>query len=173
MVFKGRFAMSAILGIAMWMTIGISALFGAALGLRFNIFVLIPAFILAGISTAVIQVASGDQTGSVVLAIVLVAAALQIGYLVANIARAVVEGGIPLGSEALGIQEHMEVVGSDGRHVGTVDHTEASELILTGDDPKAGGKPHLISVDWVDYVDSKVHLNKPSKKAVSEWQIAA
>jgi hypothetical protein len=157
----------------MWITIGRSALLGAALGLRFNVFVLIPAFILVGIGTAVILIASGDQTGSIVLAIVLVAAALQIGYLAANAAHGIIEVFIPLGIEALGIQERMEVVGCDGRHVGTVDHTEASELVLAGDDPKAGGKPHLISADWVDYVDGKVHLNRSSKKAVSDWQIAA
>jgi len=72
-----------------------------------------------------------------------------------------------------GIQEHMEVVGSDGNHVGAVDHTERDRIILTGDDPKAGGKPHRISVDWVDYVDNKVHLNKSSKRALVEWQVAA
>ena len=75
---------------------------------------------------------------------------------------------------ALKIQAHMEVVGSDGKHVGTVDHTESADrIVLTGDDPKAGGKPHLISVEWVDYVDSKVHLNRPSRIAVMEWRIAA
>jgi hypothetical protein len=68
----------------------------------------------------------------------------------------------------------MEVVGSDGNHVGTVDYTESAErIVLTGDDPKAGGKPHLISAEWVDYVDSKVHLNKPSRIAFTEWRIAA
>ncbi len=116
----------------------------------------------------------GDQTGSVALTFILVVAALQISYLVGSMTRAVVERLVQLGRNvAMDIQEHMEVVGSDGRHVGTVDHTEATEVVLTGDDPKAGGKPHLISVDWVDHVDSKVHLNKPSKKAVLEWQIAA
>jgi hypothetical protein len=39
------------------MAIGISALIGAALGLRLNVFVLIPTIILAGFATAVIQVA--------------------------------------------------------------------------------------------------------------------
>ena len=29
------------------------------------------------------------------------------------------------------IQEHMEVVGSDGKHVGTVDHLEGDQLKLT------------------------------------------
>jgi hypothetical protein len=76
--------------------------------------------------------------------------------------------------KSLDIQEHMEVVGSDGKHVGTVDHKEGGDrLMLTKDDPKAGGHHHLISIDWVDYVDRKVHLNKPSQKATVEWQIVA
>jgi len=76
--------------------------------------------------------------------------------------------------KSLDIQEHMEVVGSDDKHVGVVDHKEDdSRIILTKDDPKAGGRHHLISIDWVDYVDRKVHLNKPSQKAMSEWQAAA
>jgi hypothetical protein len=76
--------------------------------------------------------------------------------------------------KSLDIQQHMEVVGSDDKHVGTVDRLEDAErIVLTKDDPKAGGQHHLISIDWVDYVDQKVHLNKPSRKAMSEWQVAA
>jgi hypothetical protein len=76
--------------------------------------------------------------------------------------------------KSLDIQEHMEVVGSDDKHVGTVDHKEGIDrIVLTNDDPKAAGQRHLISIDWVDYVDCKVHLNKPSQKAISEWQAAA
>ena len=68
----------------------------------------------------------------------------------------------------------MEVVGSDGKHVGTVDHKESADcIILTKDDPKAGGRHHVISIDWIDYVDRKVHLNKPSQRAMSDWQAAA
>ena len=48
-----------------------------------------------------------------------------------------------------------------------------TRIVLTKDDPKAGGHRHLISIDWVEYVDRKVHLNKPSQKAMSEWQTAA
>ena len=76
--------------------------------------------------------------------------------------------------KSLDIQKHMEIVGSDGKHVGTVDHLEvADRIILSKDDPKAGGQHHLISIDWVGYVDQKVHLNKTSAKAMSEWQVAA
>jgi hypothetical protein len=76
--------------------------------------------------------------------------------------------------KSMDIQERMEVVGSDDKHVGIVDHMEgADRIMLTEHDPNAGGRPHLISMDWVDYVDAKVHLNRPSKKAMSEWQAAA
>jgi hypothetical protein len=49
----------------------------------------------------------------------------------------------------------------------------ADRIILSKDDPKAGGRHHLISIDWVAYVDQKVHLKKSSAKATSEWQAAA
>jgi hypothetical protein len=149
---------------AMVVTIGIGALIGAALGLRFNAFILVPTIILAGLGIAVIQIARGDEARFVAFTIVMVTTVLQISYLLGSATRAAVEGLVPR-NLALDIQEHMEVVGSDGQYVGKVDHTEAAELVLTGDDPKAGGSPHLISVDWVDYVDSKVHLNRPSKIA--------
>jgi hypothetical protein len=51
--------------------------------------------------------------------------------------------------------------------------TWTERILLTQDDPKAGGQHHLISIDWVAYVDQKVHLNKTSKKGMSEWQAAA
>ena len=170
------------MAMAMTMTIGVGGLIGVALGLRFNVFVLIPTIILAAVSTAVIQAARADQALFVVVIyetfriIVLLATTLQIGYLVGIIARAAFEKLVPLegNDPALNILERMEVLGSDGRHVGTVDHTESADrIILTGDDPQAGGKPHLISTEWVDYVDGKVHLNKPSRKALRDWRLAA
>ena len=72
---------------------------------------------------------------------------------------------------------HSEGHGSCGlgrQHVGTVDHLEAADrIILSKDDPKAGGRQHLISIDWVAYVDQKVHLKKSSANATSQWQAAA
>jgi hypothetical protein len=53
-----------------------------------------------------------------------------------------------------------------GWNVGIVDYKEGDgRIMLTKDDPKAGGRHHLISIDWVGYVDRKVHLNKPSQMA--------
>lgn len=72
------------------------------------------------------------------------------------------------------ITEHLEVLGSDGKHVGTVDHLEGDALIkLTKTDPAANGKHHLIPLDWVDHVDKHVHLNKPSDEAKKKWKEAA
>ncbi len=72
------------------------------------------------------------------------------------------------------IKEHMEVLASDGEHVGTVDHLEGSKQIkLTKNDEKAGGKHHLIPVDWVDHVDQHIHLNKSSKDVMAQWKAAA
>ena len=155
----------------MAMTVGISALIGVALGQRFNVLILIPTLILAMVSTAIIEVMRGAGVWSMTLTIVLVATVLQIVYLVGSIVHGVVENFTPLTQK---IKKHTEVVGSDGKHVGTIDHTESEDrIVLTSDELKSRGKPHLISVDWIDYVDSKVHLNKPSKKAISELRIAA
>lgn len=69
------------------------------------------------------------------------------------------------------IQEHMEVLGSDGKHIGTVDHLEGDKRIkLAKKDLSAGGKHHFIPVDWVDHVDAKVHLAKTTQEAVAQWE---
>jgi hypothetical protein len=71
------------------------------------------------------------------------------------------------------IKEHMEVLGSDGQHVGTVDHLEGSDKIkLTKTDSK-NGQHHLIPLSLVDHVDAHVHLNKPAKDVQAQWQSAA
>jgi hypothetical protein len=72
------------------------------------------------------------------------------------------------------IKEHMEVLGSDGQHVGTVDHLEGSDKIkLAKSDPKSGGQHHLIPLAWVAKVDSQVRLSKSSQDVTKQWQTAA
>jgi hypothetical protein len=69
------------------------------------------------------------------------------------------------------IKEHMEVVGSDGKHVGIVDHLEGKDRIkLAKLDPKAGGRHHFIPRDWVGRVGAHVHLIKTSREAMEQWQ---
>src|SRR3546814_15878673 len=40
------------------------------------------------------------------------------------------------------VTEHMEVMGSDGEHIGTVDKVRGDRIILTKSDPSAGGHHH-------------------------------
>jgi hypothetical protein len=69
---------------------GITFLIGATLSLRFKFPILFPAFGLATICIAGAGIAHGDHVGTMILTIALVAAALQIGYLSALVARAVI-----------------------------------------------------------------------------------
>jgi hypothetical protein len=69
------------------------------------------------------------------------------------------------------IKQHMEVLGSDGAHVGIVEQMEgANEVKLAKDDPDAGGKPHFIPLGWVRHVEMKVHLNQPGAQAKARWK---
>ena len=71
---------------------------------------------------------------------------------------------------AMHIQEHMEVVGSDGQHVGTVDHVEGDRIKLTRNDPAAGGEHHYLSIALLDRVDgSTVRLNQPAAEVRRRW----
>lgn len=65
------------------------------------------------------------------------------------------------------IREHMPVVGSDSKDVGTVDGLAEPEMIkLTRDDK---GNHHWIPLAWVTRVDQSVHLDRPGKQAMQEW----
>jgi hypothetical protein len=69
------------------------------------------------------------------------------------------------------IHEHMEVVGADGVHVGTVDHMEGADQVkLTKTDEDAGDEHHFIPLAWVDHVDSKVHLKQSGAEAKARWK---
>jgi hypothetical protein len=72
---------------------------------------------------------------------------------------------------AMMIKEHMEVVGMDGVHVGTVDHMEGADQVqLTKGDDEAEGEHHFIPLAWVDHVDSKVHLKQSGAEAKARWK---
>jgi hypothetical protein len=74
--------------------------------------------------------------------------------------------------DATQIKEHAEVVGSDGAHVGTVDHMDGSNRVkLTRRDPNAGGEHHYIPLEWVESVEGdRVRLNKTGAEAQAQWQ---
>jgi hypothetical protein len=71
------------------------------------------------------------------------------------------------------IKEHMEVIGSDGKRVGTVDHLEGNDKIKLAKNDAPDGKHHFIPLSLVDHVDAHVHLNKSAKDVQAQWQSAA
>ena len=70
------------------------------------------------------------------------------------------------------VKEHQDVVGSDGQHVGAVDHVRGDDIKLTKSDEAAGGHHHLIPVSWIQSVDDKVTLNKTADQAKQHWRDA-
>ncbi len=69
------------------------------------------------------------------------------------------------------IKEHLEVVGSDGGHVGRVDHVMGDQIELAKMDIGSGLKHHMIPVSWVDHVDEHVHLNMTKDEAKASWVV--
>ena len=64
------------------------------------------------------------------------------------------------------IVEHMEVVGSDGQHVGTVDKLA---IKLTKNDPAAQGQHHILPLDTVASIEGgKLVLNVPAAQAAQQ-----
>jgi hypothetical protein len=64
------------------------------------------------------------------------------------------------------IREHMEVVGSDGQRVGTVDKVEGDRIKLTKNDPQAQGQHRYLPLDIVESVQQNaVQLNLTADQA--------
>jgi len=73
--------------------------------------------------------------------------------------------------QASEIREHMEVLGSDGGHVGKVDKVMGADIELAKLDFGSGLKHHLIPMTWVDHVeDDKLYLNMTKDAAKSSWR---
>ena len=79
------------------------------------------------------------------------------------------------------LREGMEIVGSDGRHVGEIDHVlDSGELKLKKRDSDAEAESdaahahhHLIPIDWVDEVDSngnRATLSLSRDEAERRWK---
>jgi hypothetical protein len=69
------------------------------------------------------------------------------------------------------VREHMEVVGNDDEHVGTVDRTAGDRIILTRSDPNSGGVHHSLSCSDIDRVeDNRVILDCSSEQAKQRWR---
>jgi hypothetical protein len=74
-------------------------------------------------------------------------------------------------SDASNIREHMEVIGADGVHVGTVDHVDGNRIKLTKADSGEGsheGHHHYISLGLVaDVEGDQVRLSANGDVAVT------
>ena len=69
------------------------------------------------------------------------------------------------------VEEHQEVVGSDGSHVGTVDKVRGDRIILTKSDQDAGGHHHSIPSRWLQSADGgKLTLRKTADEAKAHWR---
>jgi len=68
------------------------------------------------------------------------------------------------------VTEHMDVVGSDGAHIGTVDKVRGDRILLTKSDPDAGGRHHSIPSRWIQNVDDKVTVRKTADETKAHWR---
>jgi len=69
------------------------------------------------------------------------------------------------------VREHMEVVGSDDQHVGTIDRVAGDRIILTKSDPESGGVHHSISCSDIDKVEGdRIVLDCKADEARNRWR---
>ena len=74
-------------------------------------------------------------------------------------------------SSASEVKEHMDVISSDRKTVGKVDHLEGSDKIkLTKQSSPNGEHHHFIPLTWIDRVDQHVHLNKTGADVTAHWE---
>jgi hypothetical protein len=67
------------------------------------------------------------------------------------------------------IKEHMEVVGSDGRHVGTVDGVQDDTIKLAKND-SVDGAHHFVPLNCVEAVDrGTVRLSRSADDITAAW----
>jgi hypothetical protein len=69
------------------------------------------------------------------------------------------------------IREHMEVIGNDDQHVGTIDAVAGDRIILTKSDPESGGVHHSLSCADIGRVEGdRVILDMAAEQAKQRWR---
>lgn len=70
-------------------------------------------------------------------------------------------------------KHHMEVVGSDGVHVGIIDHLDGDRLKLINPDSNASGQEHFLPLTLIAKVDGCVTLSVTAANALARWETKA
>ncbi len=89
-----------------------------------------------------------------------------------------IEDGRTVGATAVGatanvlsrLVKDVEVVGSDGVHVGIVDRVDGAMMKLKRRDAAADGQHHLLPTDLVESVDGKAMLSVAAAEAMRRWK---
>ena len=69
------------------------------------------------------------------------------------------------------VREHMEVCGSDEQRIGTVDKIKGDRIILTKNDPEAGGVHRSLGCAMIDRIEGdRLILSQPAEQARRELQ---
>ncbi len=69
------------------------------------------------------------------------------------------------------VREHMDVVGSDGQHVGQVDSVMGDRVKLTKGDQEAGGRHHYVPCSWIQSIEGdSVKLNRTAQQTQTTWE---
>jgi hypothetical protein len=73
--------------------------------------------------------------------------------------------------QASQIRDHMQIVGSDGQQLGSVERVEGSSRIKFAAKGVAAGGDHFIPLDWVASVEGQtVRLSKSSHDVQQELE---
>ncbi len=89
-----------------------------------------------------------------------------------------IEDGRTVGTSAVGVGgsftarlvKDLEVVGSDGVHVGIIDRLDGAMMKLKRKDASADGQHHLLPVDLVRSVEGKAMLSIAAAEAMRRWK---
>ena len=74
----------------------------------------------------------------------------------------------PFSDGAGRIEDHMDVIASDGVKIGTVDHLDGQNIKLAKS-TSPDGQHHYVALSSVDHVDTHVHLNRTSPEVKASW----
>ena len=76
-------------------------------------------------------------------------------------------------TDASQIREHLEVIGADGGHIGTVDHVNGDRIKLTKSDRGAAGHHQLLPLGMVADVEGEQVRMSFNSDLVATFEIAA